>query len=139
MNNPKPALGNVNRWKAGIPNDKKRRRLNAKSAAEMIGLMVGGKPTMHELVEASGLCIHTVRAYVKAMHLVRACHISGWAVDKRGAYMTPKWSLGSLPDAERPMPLEHAERMRAQRKAAKARATGIIVPAAAFIARRARL
>ena len=135
--NPRPALGTEKRWMPGLPADRKRRRLNAKSVAKMMRMMLGGKPTMHELVAESGLCVHTVRAYIKAMHLERTCHISGWAQDRRGAYMTPRWSLGALPDAARPLPLEGGKRMRAQRLRAKMLKAGQMAPSAAQIARAA--
>jgi hypothetical protein len=123
------------RWKPGLPNDRKRRRLNAKAAAVMIHAMVGAKPTMHDLVAASGLCVHTVRAYVKAMHLIGAAHISGWALDKRGAYMTPRWSLGALPDVARPAPIEANARARAYRKGKALKAAGLPVPSLSRMAR----
>lgn len=122
------------RWKVG--STRNTRRLNAKAAAEVIAGMLAGRATLHELVERSGLSLMTVRAYVKAMHLLKACHIASWRTDKRGAYTTPCWSLGAFPDAEKPLPLEHSSRMRALRKAKKLRAQGIEVSTAALLGRK---
>lgn len=125
------------RWKPGLPADRHRRRLGAKTAAQMIKLLQDGTPTMHELVAETGLCIHTVRSYVKALHLAGACRIAGWNVDKRGAYSTPQWSLGSLADAPKPPPVNHAARQRAYRKVAKLKAAGFRPPSAMELARAA--
>lgn len=82
------------RWKPGVPTDRHRRRFGAKAAAQLIKALQG-TPTMHELVAESGLCIHTDRSYVKALHLAGAIRIVGWEPDKRGAYSTPRWNLGA--------------------------------------------
>lgn len=128
------SIQNLSRWKPGMTRSTK--RLNAKCAAEMTRAMLAGKPTLHELVEHTGLSLMTVRAYVKAMHLIGCCHISGWRTDKRGAYTTPTWSLGAFPDAVKPLPLEEKARARAYRKQQKLKAQGIVVPTAALCGRK---
>jgi len=123
------------RWKAGVPTDRKRCRLGAKLAAQMVKLLQDGTPTMHELVAETGLCIHTVRSYVKALHLAGACHISAWAMDKRGAYFTPRWALGESQDAAKTQPVDHATRQRAYRKVKRLKAAGFRPPSALELAR----
>lgn len=125
------------RWKPGLPKDKHRRRLNAKAAAGMVASLMTGTPTMQQLVESSGLCLHTVRAYVKALHLAGAVRIAGWAKDKRGAYMTPLWTAGQGADAPKPPPLTSTQRMKAARKVTKLRAMGFRPPSVVELARAA--
>lgn len=124
----------VDRWKPGI-GTRNTRRLNAAAAAEVVAGLVAGRATLAELVERSGLCVMTVRAYVKAMHKAGAVHIAGWDADKRGAYTTPRWSMGRFGDVPKPPPLNHAARQRAQRRAEKLRARGCDVRVAALMGR----
>lgn len=123
------------RWKAGLPADRKRRRLNAMAVADMVRLLQRGTPTMHQLVEASGLSIHTVRAYVKALHKAGAVHIAGWKADGRGAYVTPRWALGHADDVARPGPIEQAVRMRGHRHRQGLIAAGYRPPTVAQLVR----
>lgn len=125
------------RWKPGLPADRHRRRLGAKTAAQMVKMLQDGTPTMHELVAETGLCIHTVRSYVKALHLAGACHITGWEPDKRGAYSTPRWTLGERADAARPKRVGHAAYQRARRKVIKLQAAGFRPPSVVEMARAA--
>lgn len=125
------------RWKPGLPADKHRRRLNAKAAAGMISALMTGRPTIPELVESSGLCVHTVRAYVKALHLAGAVHIVAWEQNGRGAYTTPRWRAGQGVDMPKPPPVDHNALQRAYRRVAVLKAQGFRPPRAADLARAA--
>lgn len=123
------------RWKAGVPADRRRRRLNAIAVAGMVRLLQTGQPTLHDLVDEAGLCIQTVRAYVKALHKAGAVHIAGWKADGRGAYVTPRWALGHADDVARPGPIEQAVRMRGHRHRQGLIAAGYRPPTVAQLVR----
>lgn len=123
------------KWGSPTPKDKRRRRINAKAIALMMRMMMGKRCTMADLVESSGLCLHTVRAYVKALHLAGVCHISGWKMDKRGAFTTPTWTIGVKDDVEKPKQISSADRMRTARRRDKAISKGYSLQPIAFLVR----
>lgn len=74
---------------------------------------------------------------LNALHLAGACHITGWEPDKRGAYTTPRWTLGERADAARPKRVDHAAYQRARRKVIKLQAAGFRPPSVVEMARAA--
>ena len=97
------------------PRCRSHRRINAISVTKMILAMQEGPSTAQDLVEASGLSLHTCRHYILTMHREGAAHITAWERAPNGAYRTPAYALGAGRDVSPPKPISTAERSRLRR------------------------
>lgn len=94
-------------------------KVNAMSFAKMVAHLLHTDATVHEVSEVTGLHIHTVSEYVRAMHKERAVHICGWIADRLDRDTTAVWRLGAGTDKRR-RKMTQAQRQ-ARYRAAKAR------------------
>lgn len=93
------------------------RRCGHLCVAKMLKALTEGDQTVEDLVEVSGLCDVTVRAYVLTFRKEKAIHVSGWDVDRRGRVTRPAYSIGEKKDVVRKVvPINGAERARKYRE-----------------------
>lgn len=78
-----------------------RRRINAIALSKLIVTMQDMPCTYHDLVDATGLNITTIRHYLLALHKEGGCYICGWEKNSRGIDCTPVFSLGRGRDKPR--------------------------------------
>jgi hypothetical protein len=97
-----------------------KRRVNALSLSKMLAAMQSGPHSFNELAEETGLYYHTVRHYVKAMHVEGVCHIGGWLPDARGREVIAQFELGAGRDVK-PHRVTSAQRGKAYRARLKQR------------------
>lgn len=91
------------------------RRINAISAAKLMRALIDGPSTIHELTDACGLHLLTVRKYVLALRDEGVCCVAAWEQDNRGVVCVHAYGLGDT-DVPRPKPMvSNARRMRAYR------------------------
>lgn len=71
-------------------------RINALSFALMVRSLCDGPKTLHQVAEATGLHVWTVRQYVKALHKQEVIHIKGWIPDSMDRDVTAiyAWGMG---------------------------------------------
>lgn len=81
---------------------KKAVRLNAITNAQLMLKLSEGVYTQLELAEESGLCVRTVRPYLKALHKVGVIHICEWTEDALGHRSQVVYKLGKGKDVEKP-------------------------------------
>jgi hypothetical protein len=75
-------------------------RVNALTTALMLRSMMHRARTVTQLAEDSGLNLHTVRRYIKALHMHRVIHIAMRVPDVRGRMIIKAYMLGDAPDAQ---------------------------------------
>lgn len=93
-------------------------RVNAMSFAIMVRSLCDGPKTVHQIAEASGLRVWTVRHYVKSLHKQEVVHIHGWVPDSMGRDATVIYAWGMGIDVPRRL-TTGAEKMRQRRKRAR--------------------
>lgn len=86
--------------------------------SKMVAAMVDSPKSIEDLVEASGLCVTTVRHYVLTLRREKAVRVAEWQADRRGHLSVAGYQVGSKADAQRPKPSPTAatERWRAWEK-----------------------
>jgi hypothetical protein len=70
----------------------------------MLSAMLETPCTAHELMDASGLSVQTVRLYLKALQKAHVVHIAEWTEDVRGARSIRAYMVGNELDAKKPQP-----------------------------------
>ena len=89
------------------------------AVSKMMAHLFEGGAGLYELADHSGLCLHTVRAYIRQMRKERVVYICGWDEDSAGRATIPTYCIGRQPDAKRLAPQSRAEaarKWRARRK-----------------------
>lgn len=81
---------------------KKAVRLNAITNAQLMLKLSEGVFTQLELAQETGLCIRTVRPYLRALHKVGVIHICEWTEDGLGHRTQMVFKLGEGKDAQKP-------------------------------------
>lgn len=79
----------------------KPRRVGHVAIAKMIAAMSKTPATVEDIVQASGLCDVTVRAYVLTFRKEKAIRVAEWHLDARGRQSRPAYLLGGGPDAKK--------------------------------------
>jgi len=97
----------------------KRRRINAVSVTLMLKMLQYGPETVHDLREATGLCVITVRNYVLTMHREGVVRIAHWEQDSRGRYVTKAYVMGPGKDVKKPAPKNRSALNRQYRERAR--------------------
>jgi predicted ArsR family transcriptional regulator len=77
------------------------RKVNHRTTAQSIKLMQDHPVTSHELADHVGLHSNTAGQFLRAMHMEKAVHISGWETDSMGRDCTAVYSLGEGKDVKR--------------------------------------
>lgn len=71
--------------------------------SKMVAAMVSGPQSIEDLVEASGLCVTTVRHYVLTLRKEKAVRVAEWQADRRGHLSVAGYAMGNRPDAPKPV------------------------------------
>lgn len=98
-------------------------RVNAMTAAHMIGEMLDGPSSAKMLSEVSGMQLPSVWRWMRALHKAGVIRIVGWERDQQGSFRIALYQLGRGKDAPKPSKMTNAERLRRYR--AKIRRTDL--------------
>lgn len=91
------------------------------AVAKMMSSLFDGGASLADIVEHSGLCIHTVRGYIRQLRKERVVYISSWDEDDIGRATVPTYAIGRKPDAKR-IPRSRAQTAKQWRERRKLRA-----------------
>lgn len=69
--------------------------------AKMLAAMIEEPKSIEDLVEASGLCVTTVRHYVLTLRKEKAVRVAEWQADRRGHLSVAAYQVGNAPDKKR--------------------------------------
>jgi len=98
----------------------KLRKVNHRTMAQTLKLLLDGPATAHEVAEHTGIHLITAQEWMRALRKEGVVHIGGWLADSLGRDVTAVYQLGKGKDKPRHK-FTHAERQarhRARKKQA---------------------
>ena len=98
----------------------KLRKVNHRTMAQTLKILLDGPATAHEVAEHTGIHLITAQEWMRALRKEGVVHIGGWLADSLGRDVTAVYQLGKGRDKPRHK-FTHAERQarhRARKKQA---------------------
>jgi predicted ArsR family transcriptional regulator len=98
----------------------KLRKVNHRTMAQTIKILLDGPATAHEIAEHTGIHIITAQEWMRCLRKEGAVHIGGWLPDSLGRDVTAVYQIGKGKDKPRHKftPAERQARHRARKKQA---------------------